>query len=108
MARVIAFDVNETLLDLRALDPDFVHIFGEASTRREWFSQMIQSTLVATVTGEYADFGSIGIAALEMLAERHAIVLKERPTGSVSGMVCSISHLILKYVTLWSDYATQV
>jgi 2-haloacid dehalogenase len=77
MARVIAFDVNETLLDLRALDPDFVHIFGEAAARREWFSQMIQSALVATVTGVYADFGSTGMAALEMLAERRGIVLME-------------------------------
>lgn len=77
MARVIAFDVNETLLDLTALDPDFVHIFGEAATRREWFSQMIDSALVATVTGAYADFGSIGISTLEMLAERHGIVLME-------------------------------
>jgi 2-haloacid dehalogenase len=77
MARVIAFDVNETLLDLRALDPDFAHIFGEAAARREWFSQMLQSALVATVTGVYTDFGSTGIAALEMLAERRGIILRE-------------------------------
>jgi 2-haloacid dehalogenase len=77
MARVIAFDVNETLLDLRALDPDFVQIFGEAAARREWFSQMLQSALVATVTGVYTDFGSTGIAALDMLAERRGITLTE-------------------------------
>jgi 2-haloacid dehalogenase len=77
MARVIAFDVNETLLDLKALDPDFVHIFGEAAARREWFSQMLQSALVATVTGVYTDFGSTGIAALDMLAERRGITLTE-------------------------------
>ncbi len=77
MARVIAFDVNETLLDLRALDPDFVQIFGEAAARREWFSQMLQSALVATVTGVYPDFGRTGIAALDMLAERRGIILTE-------------------------------
>ena len=33
MARVIAFDVNETLLHLRALDPDFAQIFGEAAAQ---------------------------------------------------------------------------
>jgi 2-haloacid dehalogenase len=70
MARVIVFDVNETLLDLRALDPVFAHLFGEAGTRSEWFNQLLQSALVATVTGNYRDFGSIGMAALEMVAAR--------------------------------------
>jgi len=31
MPRVIVFDVNETLLDTRALDPLFTRIFGAAS-----------------------------------------------------------------------------
>ena len=39
MRRVIAFDVNETLLDLRALD----RLFGDAARRRQWFGQMLQS-----------------------------------------------------------------
>ena len=77
MARIIAFDVNETLLDLSVLDPDFVRIFGDATARRDWFSQMIQSALVATVTGVYTDFGSTGVAALEMLAERRGVILVE-------------------------------
>ena len=51
MARIIAFDVNETLLDLRALDPDFAHIFGDAIATREWFSQMIQSALLRMLRG---------------------------------------------------------
>ncbi len=33
MARVILFDVNETLLDLAALDPYFVRVFGDAEGR---------------------------------------------------------------------------
>ena len=47
MPRVCVFDVNETLLDLRALDPAFAQVFGDAGVRREWFAQMIQSALVA-------------------------------------------------------------
>jgi 2-haloacid dehalogenase len=75
MAHVLAFDVNETLLDLGALDPAFVHIFGDVAARREWFSQLLLSALVATVTGVYTDFGSTGIAALEMLAARGGVTL---------------------------------
>ncbi len=33
MATVCVFDVNETLLDLAALDPNFERIFGDASVR---------------------------------------------------------------------------
>ena len=70
MARVIVFDVNETLLDLRALDPVFARLFGDAGARLEWFNQLLQSALVATVTDAYRDFGAIGMAALEMVATR--------------------------------------
>ncbi len=75
MARVIVFDVNETLLDLGALDPHFARIFGEAAARREWFTQLLQSALVATVTDAYTDFGAIGMAALEMVAARRGVAL---------------------------------
>ncbi|MGH2559669.1 MAG: haloacid dehalogenase type II [Thermomicrobiales bacterium] len=70
MPRVIVFDVNETLLDLKTLDPHFEHLFGDASARREWFGQLLQSALVATVTGAYTPFGQIGMTALDMLAAR--------------------------------------
>ena len=54
MRRVQVFDVNETLLDLAAMDPHFQRIFGDAGVRLAWFNQMIQSALVATVTGAYS------------------------------------------------------
>src|SRR5215217_447248 len=75
MRRVQVFDVNETLLDLAALDPHFERIFGDAGVRAAWFNQMIQSALVATVTGVYRQFGTIGMAALEMTAERAGVEL---------------------------------
>lgn len=75
MTRVCVFDVNETLLDLKALDPGFAQVFGDSAVRREWFAQMIQSALVGTVTGAYAPFGTIGNAALTMVAERHGVKL---------------------------------
>src|SRR4028119_2139036 len=62
MARVCLFDVNETLLDLGALDPHFERAFGDAGVRRSWFLQVLQSALLATVTGAYSDFGAVGAA----------------------------------------------
>ncbi len=75
MARVIVFDVNETLLDLGALDSEFERIFGDTTARQAWFQQMLQSAFVSTITGAYADFGAIGMAALDMLAARRGISL---------------------------------
>lgn len=70
---VYAFDVNETLLDVSALDPLFTRLFGQSGVWREWFAQMLQSAFVTTITGQYADFGRIGGAALEMVAARHGV-----------------------------------
>jgi 2-haloacid dehalogenase len=75
MNRIIVFDVNETLLDVGALDPIFVRIFGDATVRREWFGQMLQSAFVSTITQTYRDFGAIGMSALAMVAERRGITL---------------------------------
>ena len=87
MRRVQVFDVNETLLDLAALDPHFQRIFGDAGLRRAWFEQMVQSALVATVTGAYSQFGAIGTAALEMTAERAGVRLREQDREAVLGQV---------------------
>ena len=83
MPQVCVFDVNETLLDLAALDPHFERVFGDDAVRGEWFGQMIQSALVSTVTGAYADFGAIGGAALQMTAERHGVELSEDDQNSI-------------------------
>jgi 2-haloacid dehalogenase len=85
MARVCLFDVNETLLDLGALDPHFERVFGDAGVRRAWFLQLLQSALVATVTGAYSDFGKIGAAALEMVAEREGVDLAEEDRQRILG-----------------------
>ena len=85
MARVCLFDVNETLLDLGALDPHFERAFGDAGVRRSWFLQVLQSALVATVTGVYSDFGAVGAAALDMTAERQGVRLSEDDRRSILG-----------------------
>ena len=87
MARVCVFDVNETLLDLSALDPEFERIFGDASVRQAWFGQMIQTALVSTVTDAYSDFGAIGGAALQMTAELQGVELSDEDRQSILGMV---------------------
>ena len=77
MGRVQVFDVNETLLDLAGLDPHFERIFGDSGVRVAWFTQMLQSALVATVTGAYHPFGDHAMAALEMTADQAGVPLAD-------------------------------
>lgn len=78
MNRVIVFDVNETLLDLAALDPLFASIFGDARVRREWFAQVLLCAMTTSLTGAYADFGAVAAAALDLTAARHRIGLSRQ------------------------------
>lgn len=85
MPHVCVFDVNETLLDLRALDPYFLQAFGDVRARQTWFTQFIQNAFVATITSAYSDFGTIGIAALQMTAERLGVSLSEEDQKAILG-----------------------
>jgi 2-haloacid dehalogenase len=87
MRRVQVFDVNETLLDLAAMDPHFERVFGDAGMRPVWFDQMIQSALLATVTGAYRQFGEHAMAALEMLAEQTGTELTAGDREAIAGQM---------------------
>lgn len=63
MTKVIAFDVNETLLDLGVLD----ELLGGAEARARWFGQMLQIAFVGAITDHYVDFTTAQRAALTML-----------------------------------------
>src|SRR3954451_15173629 len=73
--RVIAFDVNETLLDLRPLDAVFEELLGDASLRSQWFAQMLQVAFVGAITERYVDFTTAQRAALDMVAQRREVRL---------------------------------
>jgi 2-haloacid dehalogenase len=87
MGRVQVFDVNETLLDLARLDPHFERIFGDRRVRVTWFTQMIQSALVATVTGAYHPFGAHAMAALEMTAAQAGVTLADDDKQAVAAQL---------------------
>jgi len=80
----LAFDVNETLLDLSALDPPIESALGDASLRPVWFQLMLQLAFVGEITGEYVDFASAQRAALEMIARRQGVPLDEQAAAAVA------------------------
>jgi 2-haloacid dehalogenase len=87
MYSAIVFDVNETLLDLRALDPVFTDHFGSAHFRKEWFNEVLKLVFVTTMLGAYSDFGVIGRAALEILEKRHNKLSREEQRNEILSMM---------------------
>src|SRR6185503_19002682 len=91
---VLAFDVNETLLDLAALDPLFIDVFGDANLRPVWFQTMLQLAFVGGITGHYVDFKSAQHAALEMVAHRLGrTITSSQSDRIVEGMKTLPAHL---------------
>jgi len=82
---VLLFDVNETLLDLRALEGPFSRVFGDGSARAGWFAQMLQISFVGALTGDYVDFTTAQHAALRMLAERMRVPLSDADADEIVG-----------------------
>ncbi len=75
--KAIVFDVNETLLDLRAMRPRFEAAFGSADLLGPWFGQLLRHSLVATVTDAYAPFDVLGVDALQLVALKAEIALSD-------------------------------
>jgi 2-haloacid dehalogenase len=90
MKKIIVFDVNETLLDLKALDPHFERVFGSASVRTSWFATVLRNSLVSTVTRLYDDFGKIAGASLDMTAQQHNVDLSEDDRATIMGTIRSL------------------
>ena len=51
---ILVFDVNETLLDVSALAPHFVRIFGRGDVLSEWFTNVVLYSQTHTIAGPYA------------------------------------------------------
>ena len=75
--KVLVFDVNETLLDIAALEPVFAKIFGEPGILREWFGQLVTYSMTLTLSDVYTDFFSLGEAVLRMLGDIHGVQITD-------------------------------
>lgn len=85
MKTVLLFDVNESLLDLRALAPHFERVFGDSRILTEWFAQVLRSAMLTVITGQYSDFAAVGRSALDMTARRHDVSLTDEERVQIVG-----------------------
>jgi len=74
---LIVFDVNETLLDLEAMQPIFDRIFQDKGAMRLWFANLIMYSAALTLAECYVPFTDIGSAVMKMLAETRGIRIRE-------------------------------
>ena len=72
---VILFDVNGTLLNTKALEPEIKRIFGHQLSAREWFTEVLQYSIALTQVGHYEDLGDIAEAVLAMDAHAYGLRL---------------------------------
>jgi 2-haloacid dehalogenase len=75
MTQIVVFDVNETLLDMSALDGHFECVFGDAAARATWFQQLKENWHVAAIIGRFVPFNDLVSAALRMTGKAEGIQL---------------------------------
>ncbi len=83
MQSTLVFNLNGTLTDLSVADHHFQNAFGSAAVRREWFNEMIQLSMVSTMTGYYVEFPKLARAALDAVAARYAVKLSQEAETAI-------------------------
>lgn len=81
--QVLIFDVNETLLDLTALRSVLVEALGGGERLAEWFFRLLHGSLVANATDSFRSFETIGVEALQAVAQRQDVDLSAEDAAAL-------------------------
>jgi 2-haloacid dehalogenase len=73
---ILAFDVNETLIDIESMNPLFERVFGDKRVMREWFGHLIMYSMTITLSGLYKDFWTLGAGLFQMIGAIHHVNIK--------------------------------
>ena len=88
--QLIIFDVNETLLDMSPIKNEINHFFEKEYAFKQWFSFLLQFSLVEMVTDSYHNFSEIGDAALEMVAQAENKNIPEQSKKEILSKMASL------------------
>jgi len=69
--KTLIFDVNETLLDLSPLKASINQALENEQAANIWFAELLQYSLVDSITDTYHDFSDIAAAVLKMNAKKY-------------------------------------
>ena len=78
MIKALIFDVNETLLDINAMNTGLAEVLnGDETLVDLWFANLLHHSLVDVASSQFHDFIDIGAAALVMVAYSKGIQLTQ-------------------------------
>ena len=84
---VLFFDVNETLLDLSPLKHRIDEVLLTGGSATQWFTTMLQYSLVLTVSEQYESLADIGVATLQMLGKSRDLAISTTDAKEIVGMM---------------------
>lgn len=84
---VLVFDVNETLLDITALEPLFLRVFARRDAMREWYAQLILHAQAMTLAGAYTPLATLGAGVLRMMGSIHGVPVGDADASDLARAV---------------------
>ena len=85
--KTLIFDVNETLLDLEPLKNNINTALENENAAEVWFAQLLQYSLVETITGTYHDFTEIAAAIFKLNAQKHEKEFSDKQVNEILGVI---------------------
>ncbi|MEP0174720.1 MAG: haloacid dehalogenase type II [Paraglaciecola sp.] len=93
----ILFDINETVLNLSSLQPNFTSAFDDDKALSLWFSQLLHASTVCVATKVKTDFSSLASTMLDVVAGRLGVSLTAGvKTNLLSDFGCLPPHEDIK------------
>jgi 2-haloacid dehalogenase len=89
-ARVIAFDMNETTLDLAPVRAVVDEHLADAGGFTVWFQKLLQLSMATTVTGEFLPFGTLAKHSFDAVADTQATTPPADAFAAVATAIGSI------------------
>lgn len=68
---IILFDINETVVNLETLKPEFRDAFGSEEALSLWFSKLLHSSTVCIATNVHSNFAELANAMLASVAAHY-------------------------------------
>jgi 2-haloacid dehalogenase len=87
----ILFDINETVLDLTSLKPKFKAAFGDETATATWFSMLLHTSTVCTLTGTKTNFANLAGIMLDTIAARLGVALSDEMRADILDSFASLS-----------------
>lgn len=87
---LFVFDVNETLLDLAALDQPFAELTGTPAARGEWFDLLIHTALTLTAADSYRDFAQLAGECVAAVARAHGRAATDEQRHAILSVLRSL------------------